>query len=151
MSAPIGTDELPPVLRRLVDAMLSNDPDTISAMYTPDCRLADAYTVTKGRAAFHEAVSYFFNAFKMLEVEVQNVISHGAELVVNWRWTAVHQGEYLGVPANGARFASWNLMWLEIKDGMVDSDLSVWDASELQKLQRLAAGSTGPSGAPATE
>jgi steroid delta-isomerase-like uncharacterized protein len=107
---------------QMMTAMRSNDP----AMQL------------SGKAGLRTAVEYFFAAFHMREIEIEEVIRQGPTLIIRSRWQAVHQGEYLGVPPSGKVFATWNIMWLVVRDGKIISDTSVWDSGELRRLEQLA-------------
>lgn len=117
--------------------MLSNDPDVVLEMYADDCVVADPAMQESGKAGLRRAVEYFFAAFRMQEIEVDEVIRQGSSLIIRSRWKALHQGEYLGVQPTGQLFATWNIMWLVVRDGKIISDTSVWDAGELRRLEQL--------------
>jgi steroid delta-isomerase-like uncharacterized protein len=131
------TDNL---LTKLVEAMASNSPEAVAELYTEDCRLVDPLTETVGREAFLDAVTQFLDAFRIESIHVDEVIEQAPAVAVRWSWTVTHKGEYLGVPASGRRFETWNVMLLELRDGLVCRDTSVWDASELRRLEAAASG-----------
>jgi steroid delta-isomerase-like uncharacterized protein len=125
--------------------MGSNSPDAVAALYTEDCRLADPLTEVAGRDRLRDACGEFLAAFRIDSIEVDEVIEQPPHLAVRWSWSATHQGEYLGVPASGRRFDTWNVMFLELRDGLICRDLSVWDAGELRRLERVATGDADPT------
>lgn len=122
---------------QMIAAMLSNDPDVVLEMYADDCWVSDPAMREAGKAGLRRAVEYFFAAFRMREMEVEEVIRQDSTLIIRSRWQAVHHGEYLGVKATGRLFATWNIMWLVVRDGKIISDTSVWDAGELRRLEQL--------------
>jgi steroid delta-isomerase-like uncharacterized protein len=130
------TDRL---LSKLVEAMASNSPAAVAELYSEDCRLVDPLTETVGRDAFLDAVSQFLDAFRIESIHIDEVIEQPPHVAVRWSWSVIHRGEYLGVPPSGDRFDTWNVMLLELRDGLICRDTSVWDASELRRLEAAAA------------
>jgi steroid delta-isomerase-like uncharacterized protein len=126
------------VLDRLVDAMRSNDPERVLALYTEDCQVIDPAFDERGHAAMRKALRYFFGAFRIERIEVVQTILQGDDLAVVWEWDVIHQGEYLGVPASGRRLETWNVMILRIDGERIASDRSVWDAAQYLRLRELA-------------
>jgi steroid delta-isomerase-like uncharacterized protein len=126
------------LLEQLVEAMAANDPDAVAALYTDDCVIADPVMEIAGKAGLMDALRVFFGAFRLLSIGVDQVIANGDQMAVRWHWNVVHQGDYLGVPATGKRFDTWNVMLLEVRDGRFSRDTSVWDAGELRRLEELA-------------
>jgi steroid delta-isomerase-like uncharacterized protein len=123
---------------QMMAAMLSNDPDVVLELYADDCQVADPAMQLSGKAGLRTAVEYFFAAFQMRAIEVEEVIRQDPALIIRSRWQVVHQGEYLGVPPTSKLFETWNIMWLVVRDGKIVSDTSVWDAGELRRLEQLA-------------
>lgn len=117
--------------------MAANSPDAVAALYTDDCRLADPLTEVTGRSRLRDACAEFLAAFRIDSIEVNEVIEQLPHIAVRWSWSVTHQGEYLGVPASGRRFDTWNVMFLEVRDGLICRDLSIWDAGELRRLERV--------------
>jgi steroid delta-isomerase-like uncharacterized protein len=131
--------ETDPLVDAMVAAMLSNDPDQVAALYSEDCRILDPAMEVTGKQGLLDAVTYFFSAFRMTDMSVDEVARSDSSVVIRSHWTAVHQGEYLGVAPSGVPFDTWNVMWLGVADGLIVSDTSVWDAGELRRLEELSA------------
>jgi steroid delta-isomerase-like uncharacterized protein len=124
------------LVAQMMAAMLSNDPDVVLEMYAEDCKVSDPAMQESGKVGLRRAVEYFFAAFRMEEIEVEEVIRQDPALIIRSRWKAIHQGEYLGVQPSGRLFSTWNIMWLVVRDGKIISDASVWDAGELRRLEQ---------------
>lgn len=124
---------------QMMAAMRSNDPDVVLELYADDCQVADPAMQLSGKEGLRTAVEYFFAAFHLRAIEIEEVIRQDPTLIIRSRWQVVHQGEYLGVPPSGKSFETWNIMWLVLRDGKIISDTSVWDAGELRRLEQLAA------------
>ena len=128
------------LVAQMMAAMLSNDAGVVLELYADDCQVSDPAMQEAGKAGLRRAVEYFFAAFRMQEIEVEEVIRQDSTLIIRSRWQAIHQGEYLGVQPTGRLFATWNIMWLVVRDGKIISDTSVWDAGELRRLEQLPEG-----------
>jgi steroid delta-isomerase-like uncharacterized protein len=126
------------LLDKLVAAMAANDAAAVAALYTEDCVIADPVMAITGRAGLLKALDAFLGAFHLTSIQVDRVIADGDQMAVRWSWSVIHRGEYLGVPATGKAFDTWNVMLLEVRDGQIASDTSVWDAGELRRLEQLA-------------
>jgi steroid delta-isomerase-like uncharacterized protein len=125
------------LLDHLVEAMAANDAAAVAALYTEDCVIADPVMEISGKDGLLAALRVFLGAFHITSIEVNEVIADGDRMAVRWSWSVVHQGEYLGVPATGKEFHTWNVMLLEVRDGRFCRDTSVWDAGELRRLESL--------------
>lgn len=126
------------LVAQMLAAMLSNDPDVVLDLYADDCVVSDPVMQESGKAGLRRAVEYFFAAFRMQEIEVDEVIRQDSTLIIRSHWRVLHQGEYLGVKPSGQLFSTWNIMWLVVRDGKIISDTSVWDAGELRRLEESA-------------
>jgi steroid delta-isomerase-like uncharacterized protein len=133
------------LLQTLVEAMGANSSDAVAALYTEDCRLSDPLMEVTGRDRLRDACTEFLAAFRIDSIEIDEVIEQLPHLAVRWSWSVTHQGEYLGVPATGRRFDTWNVMFLELRGGLICRDLSVWDAGELRRLEQMATGGADPT------
>lgn len=126
------------LLDQLVQAMAANSAESVAALYTEDCVIADPVMEITGKAGLREALEVFFGAFEIHHIAIDEVIAQGDALAVRWSWSVTHQGEYLGVPASHRSFDTWNVMLLRVRDGRLSHDRSVWDAGELRRLEELA-------------
>ncbi len=138
-----GEREGAEVLDKLMAAMAANSPEAVAALYSEDCVIADPLMKTSGRDGLLDAVTRFFDAFRIETITVDEVAEAPPHLVAMCSWSVIHQGEYLGVPASGRRLDTWNVMWLGVRDGLICRDTSVWDAGQLRRLEELA-GSKAP-------
>jgi uncharacterized protein (TIGR02246 family) len=81
---------------QMMTAMRSNDPDVVLELYADDCQVADPAMQLSGKAGLRTAVEYFFAAFHMREIEIEEVIRQGPTLIIRSRWQVVHQ-RHLGL------------------------------------------------------
>jgi uncharacterized protein (TIGR02246 family) len=86
---------------QMMAAMRSNDPDVVLELYADDCQVADPAMQLSGKEGLRTAVEYFFSAFQIRTIEVEEVIRQDPALIIRSRWQVVHQGEYLGVSPSG--------------------------------------------------
>lgn len=128
------------VVDRLVEAMLKNDPVAAAAVYSEDVVIVDPLFDVVGRDAAVDAFRAWFDAFQITSLEVVERIVEGPRIALRWVWTAVHQGEYLGIPPSGRAFRSWNAIFFETRDGYITRDLSMWDCTQYLELQAQSKG-----------
>jgi steroid delta-isomerase-like uncharacterized protein len=122
------------IIDRLAAAMRANDPVACSAIYSEDVVIVDPIFNVVGRPAAVEAFTAWFDAFRVLELEITERIVDGDRIAIRWDWRAVHQGGYLDVPASNREFASYNIIFFDTRDGYVTRDLSTWDCSQFIRL-----------------
>lgn len=125
------------VIERLVEAFLTNDAATAADVYSEDVVITDPMYDhdVHGREAALEAFGAWFAAFRMLDAEIIETIAEGSRIALYWKWRAIHQGDFLGVPASGREFVGWHLFFFDTKDGRVTRDLTCWDCTQLLALQ----------------
>ncbi len=131
-------EEILDVWERLGAAIATNVPERVASLYTEDCAITDSAMQIRGRQGLLEALRYFHDAFEILAISFEEPIIDGHRVAGRARWRAIHRGEYLGVPGSGREFESWNFGFLEIRNGLIARDNSVWDASELLRLRAQA-------------
>ena len=105
------------VVERLVELFKTNDAQQAAEIYAEDVVIDDPMydERVEGRAAARTAFGDWFKAFRILDFEVVESIVEGSRIAVHWRWRAVHQGDYLGVPASGREFDGWHLMFFDTR------------------------------------
>jgi steroid delta-isomerase-like uncharacterized protein len=125
--------------RRVIDALVevirTNDAEAAAALYSDDVVIHDPLHDVVGHEAAVKAFQAWFDAFKVLSFEVVESITEGSRIAVHWKWRAVHQGEYLGVPPSGKEFEGWHVLICDTKDGKVTRDISCWDCTQFLELQ----------------
>ena len=128
------------VVERLVELFKTNDPNAAAALYAEDVVIDDPMygNTVRGRSAALQAFTDWFKAFRILDFEIVESIVEGTRIAIYWRWTAIHQGEYLGVPPSGREFTGWHLMFFDTKDGYISRDLTCWDCTQLFALSELS-------------
>jgi steroid delta-isomerase-like uncharacterized protein len=129
------TTEPVAIVKRLAEAILTNDPEACAAIYSEDCVIVDPHYDIVGRDGARQAFAYVFNAFRFDSLEIIETITEGSRIAVHWTWTGFHKGEYIGIPATNRTFSTWNAIFFDTKDGYISRDLSIWDTTQFLKLQ----------------
>jgi steroid delta-isomerase-like uncharacterized protein len=128
------------IIERLVELFKTNDAELASRIYAEDVVIDDPMygEQVEGRQAALEAFGDWFRAFRIIDFWIVESIVEGSRIAVHWRWRAIHQGEYLGVPPSGQEFDGWHLMFFDTKDGHVSRDLTCWDCTQFFALRDRA-------------
>jgi steroid delta-isomerase-like uncharacterized protein len=143
MSSDSEVSEPRRIIDLLVEAIHTNDPATAAALYSDDVIIHDPLHDVVGHEAAVKAFAAWFDAFKVISFDVVETIAEGTRIAVHWKWKAIHQGEYLGVPPTGKEFNGWHVLICDTRDGKVSRDLSCWDCTQLLELQAASA-AAGP-------
>jgi steroid delta-isomerase-like uncharacterized protein len=91
--------------------------------------------------AWHRSMYASFGEMQMTNL---GMIAEGDQVAIHWRVAAIHQGDYLGVPATGRSVTYQGIAWLRIIDGKVVDDTAYWD--NLDILQQIGATTIPTSG-----
>lgn len=89
-----------------------------------------------GRDGFKRAAA-FLTAFPDMQVTIEDSLVIGDKLPRRVRWTATHQGPFLGVPATGKQVIVSEMIVLRIADGKIAEEWEIADLLGL--LQQLGA------------
>jgi steroid delta-isomerase-like uncharacterized protein len=129
------------VIREMVASMNRHDLDACVAYYSDDAELQDPRfpDPVRGLDVVREGWRYWLHAFPDVEVRIVDLIVQDEKVAVEWTFAATHRGEYLGVPGSGQRFKVLSAAHFEVHDGKVTRDFSLFDASALRLLEKLAA------------
>jgi len=119
------------ISRRVVEEMLSGNPDLASELYSADLAPKQAQLARMIRASFPD-----------LEIQVEDLIAEGDKVAYRWKARGTHRGPFLKIPPTNA-VVSWTGMTIErIADGKIVDTKTNWDSFELvQQLQGIAKGS----------
>jgi steroid delta-isomerase-like uncharacterized protein len=128
------------VIECLVELFKTNDAERAAQLYAEDVVIDDPMYGKQvvGRDAALRAFGDWFKAFRILDFAVVESVVEGSRIAIHWRWRAIHQGEYLGVPPSGREFDGWHLMLFDTRDGLVSRDLTCWDCTQFFALRELA-------------
>ena len=72
-------------------------------------------------------------SFPDIEVEIEDLISEGDQVVFRGRFTATHLGDFLGHPATGCRIAFEAIEIFKIKDQEIIESWGYWPSADIIK------------------
>ena len=113
------------------------DVDLGSELVGPDC--VHRYPLdpdgTRGTEGQRQLFAWYMEAFPDTEFTVEEVQSEGSSVVVHWRSTGTHTGEFLGIAPTGIRFEGRGTSVSVSAGGLVLDSWVCWNVVEL--LQQL--------------
>lgn len=110
---------------------------TVNELLAPDAagHLEGGLEV-RGPAEFHPVRAALLGAFPDFEVQVDQIISEGDDVVVRWSAKGTHRGESLGFPASNRQAGFRGITWLRFKDGKIVEGWDAWNQGRMiQELQ----------------
>ena len=121
------------VVRRFLEGFKNQGKlEVVDETWTKDCTLhVPGLNVPPGGAGQKEVGKAIFGAFSKVHVDVLDTIVEGDRVVERHRATAVHSGEFMGIPASGKK-----VYWTEnhiyrMKDGLI---AETWSEASFQDL-----------------
>lgn len=93
-----------------------------------------------GRDDARATVARFRAAFPDLVLEATDLIAEGDSVVLHWVGRGTHEGEFIGVPASGARVEARGLDLYRIADGRVVEHWGYPDVGGLMSQLREGGG-----------
>lgn len=129
--------KLAPVRKFLEEFKNHANIDVVDETWTADCILhVPGMTLPRGREAQKSVGRKIFAAFGNVHVEVNDTIVEGDRVVERHTATAVHKGEFMGIPASG-KMVSWTENHIyRIVDGKIAETWSEVSFHDL--LQQIA-------------
>ena len=87
--------------------------------------------------AWKEWIRYLGAAFGNIRYTILDMIAENDKVVLHWRFSATHQGDFLGVAATGKQVTIQGLALFRVMDSKIAEDTSYWD--NLSILEQLGA------------
>jgi steroid delta-isomerase-like uncharacterized protein len=87
----------------------------------------------RGPAEFHPVRAALLGAFPDMEVNVDQIISQGDDVVVRWSAKGTHRGEHLGFPASNRAAAFRGMTWLRFQDGKIVEGWDAWNQGRVMR------------------
>lgn len=134
----MSIEENKAILRRLGEELINQAKlETADEFYSSD---SVDHTPAPGQVAGPEGVKRDFAriraAFPDWHQEIEDVIAEGDMVVVRWRSSGTHSGDFMGLPATGIH-ASWTGVGIfRLAGGKIVERWSNWDAFGL--MQQLS-------------
>ncbi len=86
-----------------------------------------APTEEPGRQGLKNFVMYAHSGLKDIHFTVDDMIAEGDQVATRWTCTAIHTGEFAGVPATGRRVTISALNIHRVVDGQIAEGWLQWD------------------------
>src|SRR2546426_12234606 len=126
------------VVQKVYDAFtedrLEQVADVISPGFVEHTLAPDARGIDSAREWFTTLRS----AFPDGRYEVEDVIAEGDQVTVVTRFTATHQGEFLGMAATGRQLSVHGIDWARVEGGQITDHWATLDMSDLRRQLGLA-------------
>lgn len=128
-------------IERMVAIMNTHDLDGCVSCYSEDAELQDPRfpEPVYGAEYVREGFAYWYSAFPDVRITVQRMIVDPPDVAVEWTFEATHQGEYMGIEPSGEAFQTLTAAHFTVINGKVTRDFSLFDATGLRTLEKLAA------------
>ena len=84
-----------------------------------------------------EWILYLHAAFGNIRYTILDIIADDDKVVLHWRFSATHQGDFLGVAATSKEVTVQGLALFRVMHGKIAEDTSYWD--NLSILEQLGA------------
>jgi predicted ester cyclase len=117
---------------RAVEALNAGDFDTYAAAFWPDAqRVVPGVAGPIDMAASLEMLRYLASAFAGMRLDAELLLESGAHVVVTWRTTGVHTGDFAGIAPTNRRVEVVNCEIYEFRDGKVARSWAYGDPAEM--------------------
>jgi predicted ester cyclase len=91
----------------------------------------------RGPATYKRLLGTFRMAFPDVQFTIQEMIAEGDAVFTRWRFSATHQGEFMGIAPTGNRILSDGMLLSRCAGGMLVEEVELMD--ELGILRQLGA------------
>jgi steroid delta-isomerase-like uncharacterized protein len=124
------------IVRRLYEeAWNDRKLSLIDKLFAPSHAL-DEPTVSgsqMGPAAYKQQVTRFMVAFPDLHLEIDDLIAEKDKVVVSWRISGTHKGDFMGIPATAKKISFEGITIIQIASGKILDSYVRWDAFGLMR------------------
>lgn len=128
--------------KRYFDAFNTQDLDAIDELFAPDyvLHLAGAPDV-QGSESLKQMVAQSFATLSDATLRVEDMVAEGDRVVTRWTMTAIHSGEFMGVPPTDRRLTMNGIIIDRFVDGQV---VEAWESFDMHGLMaQLVEGGSG--------
>jgi steroid delta-isomerase-like uncharacterized protein len=130
-------DPLHVLTHAVTGIMQDGDIGLIGRVFAPDFIGHDTSGGVFDRDAFTQGVSMMQRAFADRAVAIEDAIVESDRIALRWRITAVHVGEFFGLPPTGQRISQVGIIMARVADGQIAETWEVTDDAGL--LRQLGA------------
>ena len=127
-------------MRRFFRALNERDFDRVAGSVAETCEYVSmpSGAVARGYAEILAGLRSFAGAFPDWHVEIESLIASDPYVVVEWRVSGTHEGEFRGHPATGRRFERRGCSVAEISGGKIRRYRDYFDRMTLLEQLGLA-------------
>ena len=128
------------LVRSYYDALNARDYDRAAGAFSETCDYVSVASGVRftGYSSLLNGLREFAEAFPDWRVDVEHVVSSGDEVVVEWKTSGTHEGEFRGAPPTGIRWERSGCAVAEVRGGKIVRYRDYFDRATL--LEQL-----GPS------
>jgi len=121
------------LIRHLIAAWNSHDPERVAALYTEDYEGIDVGEPGPqyGPQAIYQSVSRYLAAFPDLEFTEDEMICEGDHVALVWTARGTHRGTLMNIPPSGRKICLKGMSRHVISEGKIVRSLYVWDLAGL--------------------
>lgn len=88
--------------------------------------------------SYKEALIQSQNALSEFTRTIDDIFSDGDRVVVRHTTTAIHKGEFMGIPATNRKIAFWGISIYKLENGKITDEWYIWDRLGLyQQLGKI--------------
>jgi steroid delta-isomerase-like uncharacterized protein len=107
---------------------------TVNELLAPDAAgHMEGGLEVRGPAEFHPVRAALIGAFPDFELNVDQIIAQGDDVVVRWSAKGTHRGVHLGFPASNRRAAFRGMTWLRFQDGKIVEGWDAWNQGRVMR------------------
>ena len=118
--------------RRYFAAFNSQDLTAIEGLFAPEYVLHIAGSPDiEGPETLKEMVGGTFAALSDLAATVEDMVAEGDKVATRWKITAIHSGEFLGIPPTNRRITMNGIIIDRFKNGRV---VEAWESFDMHGL-----------------
>ena len=118
--------------RKYFDALNAQNLDAIDELFAPDYVLHMAGSPDlEGAESLKQMVAGSLAALSEMRAQVEDMIAEGDKVVTRWTITAVHSGEFMGVPPTNRRLTMNGIIIDHFVDGRV---VEAWESFDMHGL-----------------
>ncbi len=134
---PMSAEENKAVIRRFFEEIINqHDAAAIDQLMAADLKSTFPSPIP-GREGFKQGIRGFLRAFPDVRVSAEDFLADGDQVATRGHWTAMHQGEFLGVPPTGRQVQVAYIDIWRVQNGLIVENWVQMDFLSL--MQQLGA------------
>jgi steroid delta-isomerase-like uncharacterized protein len=142
----MGTENCTTMQKAFMEIMQEGNVDYIDRVFARDFVGHDTTGNTFGRDEFRQGVLEMLGAFSDREVLIADQLADGDKVATRWIATALHSGDYRGIPATGRKGSLAGISIDRIVGGKIIESWDVTDDLGLMRQMGVAPGMEAAAG-----